>query len=276
MLMLPDDDRTRFLPLLNLKGGVGKTTVTLNLAEALARILAALNATRRRVLIIDLDPQANLTQVIAPDLDRSSELTINDVLAKDVVGGGLQAIRPTSQAWGDIDVIPSELGLANRESEGGPTAPLRLRRALRGIDADARGYAYVLIDCNPSIGLLTVNALAVATAALVVTEAGRHASIGLETTLENVEKASELNPDLRVAGIIANKLDKRSGEETYRLEELRKTHGDLVWDPVIPHRAAIKTASGSGVPVHALREPAAVEVAGIFDQLATRVVEETR
>lgn len=266
----------RVIPFLNLKGGVGKTATTLGLAEALARLLEnEPPAHRSRVLIIDMDPQANLTQVLLPDLDDDA-LTINDVLANDQIGTATQAIHETPDAWGNVDLIPAEIALANRENEGGPTAALRLRRALRGIEDDPRGYAYVLIDCNPSIGLLTVNALAAAHEAIVVTELGRHSLRGIKETVENIRKSAELNPGLRLAGIVANKYDRRNAEETYRLEELRQSYNGLVWEPTIPSRAAIKNADGAGAPVRAFRDAAAAEVADLYDQLARKIHEETR
>lgn len=261
------------VPFVNLKGGVGKTTTLLGIAEALAR--AAVDDERDRVLVIDLDPQANLTQVLAPGL-ADDELTVSDVLREDQVGGILQAIRPTSGAWGNIDLVPSEIGLANRETEVGGTSLLRLRRALRGIESPGRRYAYILVDCNPSVGMLTINALAAATAAIVVAEAGLYATKGIRMTLENAEKTMDINPDLTIAGIIVNKLDKRSAEEQHRLDEMRSIYGDLVWSPVIPARTALKNASGAGIPVQLLRTSAATEIAWVYDELAARLEKATR
>lgn len=250
----------RTVPLVNLKGGVGKTSTVLGLADAAVRVSG------RQVLVIDMDPQANASQCLAPDLDDVRDLTINDVLVADRVGGLLAAVRPTP--WPGVSLVPSSITLASRESDGGPTAPLRLRRSMRGLE----GFELVLIDCNPSIGLLTVNALAAASSAVIVTEASRASLRGIVETMVNVEGAAELNPGLAVAGIVVNRYDARSSEETYRLGELRESYGSLVWEPVIPSRAVIKTAYGASAAVSTLGAGPAAEVADAYDTLARRLL----
>ena len=250
------------VPLVNLKGGVGKTSTVLGLADAAARVSG------RGVLVIDMDPQANASQCLAPDLDDATELTINDVLVADKVGGLASAVRETP--WPGVALVPSSITLASRESDGGPTAALRLRRALRGLDEDR--YPLVLIDCNPSIGLLTVNALAAASAALIVSEASRASLRGIAETMVNIEGAAELNPGLTVAGVVVNRYDARSSEETYRLAELREAYGSQVWEPVIPSRAVVKTAYGASAPVGTLGTAPATEVAEAYETLARRLL----
>lgn len=256
---------------INLKGGVGKTTLVLGLADAIAHLTAEAGADRRRVLVVDLDPQSNSTQCLLPDLDDESELTTNDVLAADQVGGIVDAIQKTG--WDGVDLVPASLELANREMEVGPTAALRLRRALRGIEDHEAGYAAVLIDCGPSAGLLVTNALAAADNAVVVTQPGRAAVRGVAKSLENLDKASELQPALRLAGIVVNQLDKRVAEHSYRLAELREVHGAAVWEPVLSERAVVTTAYGAGVPVRSINEPAARAVAADYRALAQRLLE---
>ncbi|HEY3002433.1 MAG TPA: ParA family protein [Kribbellaceae bacterium] len=259
---------------INLKGGVGKTTLVLGLADAIAHLRAEAGHDRRRVLVVDLDPQSNSTQCLLPDLDDETELTTNDVLAADQVGGVVDAIQSTN--WDGVDLVPASLELANREMEVGPTAALRLRRALRGIEDYAAGYAAVLIDCGPSAGLLVTNALAAADNAVVVTQPGRAAVRGVAKSLENLDKASELQPDLRLAGIVVNQLDKRVAEHSYRLDELRKTYGDSVWDPVLLERAVVTTAYGAGVPVRSIHETAARSVADDYQAIAVQLLASER
>lgn len=254
----------------NLKGGVGKTTAVLGLADAAAQLYAARADDDSRVLVIDLDPQSNATQCLLPDFDDETNLTMNDVLAADVEGGLSEAIQPTS--WARVDIAPAALELANREMEVRPTAALGLRRAMRGLS----GYGLVLIDCGPSVGLLVTNALAAATSALVVTTPSRAAVRGVRRSLENVAKAAELQAGLDVAGIVVNAYDRRVTEQTYRLDELRASYGAKVWEPVIPARAVIAAAYGAGVPVREMGDQAARAVSEAFAVHAARLVEAGR
>lgn len=254
--------RTEILAFLNLKGGTGKTTTVLNIASALA-------ADGQRVLVIDLDPQANATQALAPTFDDQQSLGVNDVLASSTEGGIAAAIHPTE--WDGVDLVPSSIALANRERDGGPASAVRLRRGLRGVD----GYDQILIDCNPSIGQLTSNALTSATRAVIVTELSRASLRGVHETLANIAEAQELQP-LQTVSIVANRYDARSSEETYRLEELRQAYPDLLCEPVIPSRAVVKTAYGAGAPVQSVSGKPATDLTHLYAELATRLLEGPR
>lgn len=255
--------------IVNLKGGVGKTTTCLGLADALARRFS--DGEHGRVLMVDVDPQANLTQTLAPDLD-DDELTINDVLRERRPGGARDAIRSTS--WAGVDLIPSEISLAARDTFSGAAPQFVLRTTLQGIEDDPRGYKVILIDCNPSIGNLTVNAMVAADFIVMVTEASRLASSGVDETIANVEDAQQMREGLRVAGIICNKYDGRQVEEQYRLNELKERYGALVWEPIIPARAAAKSALGAGARISDNTDRQGRLLADIYNELATHIIEE--
>ncbi len=247
------------LAVISLKGGVGKTSICLGLA-------ASAWAQGHRALVIDLDPQANASAGLDP---APHEFTSNDVLADGRQGVAAEAI--VGSGWGTgIDVIPGERALEHRAHSEGPDSALRLRRALVGaLDR----YHTVLIDCPPSLGELTRNALAAASAALIVTEPSYFALQGAEQALETVAIARDAtNLGLRPAGIVVNRV-RRSAEHAYRMDELRAAYPALVLNPPIPERAAIAASQGAAVPVTALTTPGAAETARLFDELGTSIEE---
>ncbi len=237
---------------INLKGGVGKTSVTLGLAGVHAYPAF-------RVLVIDLDPQANATMCLAPDLNPDTDLTINDVLASNDPGAIVDAIRPTS--WAGVDLVAAQLELDARESDPAANATHRLRRSMRGL----AGYNLVLIDCRPSVGRLTTNALVASDVALVITDPDRAAIRGISEALRHVDVVVEdLNPQLRLAGLIVNRSNERKSEHAYRLTEIRDTYGADLWAPPVPDRTVVAQAYGAGVPVQQIGGRAADEVAAIY------------
>ena len=246
--------------LINLKGGVGKTAVTLGLAAAAAEL-------GHRVLVVDLDPQANSTLCLAPDLDPDGDLTLNDVLAADQPGALVDAIRSTS--WAGVDLVGAQLELDGRESDPAANSTHRLRRAMRGLT----GYDLVLLDCRPSVGRLTTNALVAADVALVVTDPDRAAIRGIGEAIRHLEVVAEdLNPALRLAGILVTRVDERQTEHAYRLEELLKAYAGTVLQPVIPRRTVVAQAYGAGVPVRQLGGPAGREIADLYREHATQLM----
>ncbi len=220
----------------NQKGGVGKTTVTLGLAGAAM-------ARGWKVLVVDLDPQANATTALGvtdPSFD------VNDVLVADQQGSAVDAI--TRSGWaGDVDVLAGSLNLAHRETDTAIGTEFRLRTALDGIS----GYELVLIDCPPSLGRLTVNGLVAADAALVVTEPAAPSLHGVELVLDTCRiVAQHYNPGLRVAGIIVNKMPTQGSEAAFRLAELQAAY-DYVWNPPLRPRVVLGEALGAHAPVQA-------------------------
>lgn len=247
------------LAVISLKGGVGKTSVALGLA-------ATAWAAGHNTLVIDLDPQANATAALDPG---PHDFTTNDVLADGRAGVAADAIVPSG--WGPgIDLIPGERALEHRAHAEGPDSALRLRMALSGaLDR----YHTVLVDCPPSLGELTRNALAAAAAALIVTEPSFFALQGAEQALEAIEIARDAtNLGLRPAGIVVNRV-RRSAEHTYRLAELRQAYPHLVLSPVIPDRAAMAAAQGAAMPITGLRTSGGQDLARRFAELAATIEE---
>ena len=247
------------LAVISLKGGVGKTSVTLGLA-------ATAWAAGHRTLVIDLDPQANATAGLDPT---PYEFTTNDVLADGREGVAAEAI--VASGWGPgIDLIAGERALEHRAHAEGPDSALRLRTTLVGaLDR----YHTILIDCPPSLGELTRNALAAAPAALIVTEPSYFALQGAEQALEAVDIArAATNLGLRPAGIVVNRV-RHNTEHAFRLGELRQAYPHLVLDPPIPDRTAVTAAQGAAVPVTALHTSGARELVALFTELAANIEE---
>ena len=243
----------------SLKGGVGKTSVTLGLAGA---------AWERglRVLVIDLDPQANASTVLdAQDVRRTS----HDVLLDAKPGVVADAVAVSG--WGDaVGVVVAETSLAMLEPVPRDSS-LRLRKAMAGLDAD--GWDLVLMDSPPALGELTRNALAAAHRALVVTEPTLFALHGAQQALSAVEAVRQAaNLRLRPAGIVVNKARPSQTEHAFRLAELQQAYGELLFARPIPDRAAVQQAAGAFLPVQAWRSEGARDVADVFDDHLDRLL----
>jgi chromosome partitioning protein len=225
----------------NQKGGVGKTTVTLAIAAALA-------GRGTRVLVVDLDPQASATKVLGVDVEERP--TTADAMLEPERFVLRESVCATE--WG-FDLAPSETALASRESRRAPADEFLLRHQLEGL----AGYEVVLVDCPPSLGLLTVNALAAASRLLVVTEPSFLALQGIEELLETRELVhAHYNPALELAGVIVNRVE-RTVEHRDSVLELERHFGEEhVWSPHLPKRTAFQDAARRGVPLRKLRSAA--------------------
>ena len=235
---------TPVIAVANQKGGVGKTATTVNLADALAR-------NGSRVLVIDADPQANATSILDVELDGESR-TLHDVLTAVATGqasaGALAAaIHPAGPAWGGIDVIPAQRELASREADNSPGREFHLRTAMDGAIED---YDVVLIDCPPSLGVLTLSALTAATSVLIVTEPRASSVDGvaeLTVTIDTVRRY--YNPGLSVAGILINRWRSDRLDRAVWRDELRAVYGATMVDHPLPEREMVAVAATNRVPV---------------------------
>jgi chromosome partitioning protein len=232
----------RVLAVANQKGGVGKSTTAVNIGAYLALAGA-------RVLVIDLDPQGNASTGLGLD-HREIEPSIYDVLTGDAPPA--TAIRATGVA--DLHILPSTIDLAGAEVELVSTMSreTRLRRALESIDHQ---YDTILIDCPPSLGLLTVNALAAADELLIPIQCEYYALEGLGQLLRNVELVrANLNPELRIGGIVLTMYDGRTRLALQVVDEVRKHFTDVVYQTVVPRSVRLSEAPGYGLPI-ALYDP---------------------
>jgi chromosome partitioning protein len=232
----------RVLAVANQKGGVGKSTTAVNIGAYLALAGA-------RVLVIDLDPQGNASTGLGLD-HREIEPSIYDVLTGDAPPA--TAIRATGVA--DLHILPSTIDLAGAEVElvSAMSRETRLRRALESIDHQ---YDTILIDCPPSLGLLTVNALAAADELLIPIQCEYYALEGLGQLLRNVELVrANLNPELRIGGIVLTMYDGRTRLALQVVDEVRKHFTDIVYQTVVPRSVRLSEAPGYGLPI-ALYDP---------------------
>jgi chromosome partitioning protein len=227
----------RILAIVNQKGGVGKTTTAVNLATALA-------AAGRRVLVIDFDPQGNASTGLGVTR-QNRRVTSYDVLLGDV--SVVAAAVPTPIPL--LSLVPSSVDLSGAEIElvDVDDREFRLRKALHGI---AGAYDYVLIDCPPSLGLLTLNALVAAHAVLVPLQCEFYALEGLSHLVRTVERIKRsLNPGLEIQGVVLTMFDKRNNLSDLVAADVRGHFGDKVYDTVIPRNVRISEAPSHGKPV---------------------------
>ncbi len=243
--------------IVSLKGGVGKTSVTLGLAgAATARGLAS--------LVVDLDPQGNATSILRT---HPSKTSVANVLGHPTKAEIEAALTPCD--WeigpGEVDVLVSHPSLIRFDSWTHPGTAFKpkLAKALQQLD----GYDLVLIDCPSSLGALTREALAASDLALIVTTPSYFSTQGVQRAVAQVEEIRKgVNPGLKLAGIVVNRVRSVTEEHQYRMSELGTIYGKAaIFKPFLPERIAVTQAEGFGSPIHEVKTPGGREVAGIFD-----------
>lgn len=233
-------DAPQIIAIANQKGGVGKTTTTINLAAALAE-------TGARVLVVDLDPQGNASTGLGVDT-RSRQLTTYDLLLEDAA---LEAvIRPTDVK--NLLIIPATVDLSSADIEliSNEKRSFLLHDALHAPDIDAFGLDYVLIDCPPSLNLLTVNAMVAANSVLVPLQSEFFALEGLSQLMLTIREVRQsANPDLRIEGIVLTMFDARNNLSTQVEQDARDNLGDLVFQTRIPRNVRVSEAPSYAMSV---------------------------
>ncbi len=230
---------TTVVALANQKGGVGKSTTAINLAASLA-------LHGHRVLLIDLDPQGNASSGLG--IERGAiEVSVYDVLLKE---SSLEdAVEPTSVR--NLFVVPATIDLAGAEIEL-VSVLSRENRLKNAIAATGKDYEFVFIDSPPSLGLLTVNALTAADEVLIPIQCEYYALEGLSQLLRNIQLVtSNLNPGLKVGGVVLTMYDGRTRLSKDVAEQVREYFGDTAFDTVIPRSVRLSEAPSYGEPIEA-------------------------
>jgi len=225
----------RIIAVANQKGGVGKTTTAINLATALA-------ACGRSVLLIDFDPQGNASTGLG--IDERAHNSYSLIAGTSRADDAIQATQVPR-----LDMIPTvvDLSAAEVELSDMPDREFRLRSAISKI---SKPYQYIIIDCPPSLGMLTVNALAAATSVLVPLQCEFYALEGLSQLMRTIDAVrAGLNGNLRMQGIVLTMYDSRNNLSSMVASDVRAHFGDLVYSTVVPRNVRVSEAPSFGQPV---------------------------
>ncbi|MBC1742150.1 ParA family protein [Listeria welshimeri] len=249
---------SKVIALANQKGGVGKTTSSVNLSSSLAFL-------GKKVLLVDIDPQGNASSGVGVNKGEI-EHCIYDVLVDDV------AIQDVLQKTDldNLNVIPATIQLAGAEVELVPaiSREIRLKKAIDSIRGD---YDYVIIDCPPSLGLLTLNALTAADSVLIPVQCEYYALEGLSQLLNTIRIVQKhLNEDLEIEGVLLTMLDARTNLGIQVIEEVKKYFQNKVFNTIIPRNVRLSEAPSHGKPI--LLYDAKSKGAEVYLELAKEVV----
>jgi chromosome partitioning protein len=229
---------TKTVAVVNQKGGVAKTTTVVNLSSYLAEA-------GKRILLVDMDPQGNATSGIGVDR-RKVQYCVYDVLINEAPA---ESVILTS-AFDNLDILPATIQLAGAEIElvSAISRESKLKKALKPLQGK---YDYIILDCPPSLGLLTINALTASDSLIIPLQCEYYALEGVSQlmgTLELVKK--HLNPQLELEGVLLTMYDSRTNLSAQVAEEVRQYFGDKVFKSVIPRSVRLSEAPSHGLPIH--------------------------
>lgn len=251
---------SKVIAIANQKGGVGKTTTNVNLSSCMA-------AQGKKVLTIDIDPQGNTTSGLGMQKNKEDVPSIYDVLINGVDAS--EAIQKTKIK--NLDIIVSNIQLAGAEIElvSVMARELVLKRAIENIKDK---YDYIFIDCPPSLGLITINALTAADNVLVPIQCEYYALEGLSQLLNTIKLVKQhLNPDLEIEGVVLTMFDARTNLSIQVVDEVKKYFKDKVYRTIIPRNVRLGEAPSYGMPIN-LYDPKCVGAVA-YTELAQEMIE---